>query len=66
MKPVINKKQQKEVAKLKKLVASNRAKEEKLFEGLVSSMHLNNDAEVEALFDHIYNDVDWCVEYSKE
>jgi hypothetical protein len=51
---------------LKKLVASNRAKEEKLFEGLVYSMHLKNDAEVEALFDHIYNDVDWCVEYSKE
>jgi hypothetical protein len=66
MKTVINKKQQKQVAKLKKLVASNRAEEEKLFEGLVNSMHLKTEAEVEAMFDHIYNGVDWCVEYSKE
>ena len=66
MKTVIYKKHQKKINELKKLVLANRTKEEKLFESLISSMELKTEAEIEAVFDHVYNDVDWCVEYSKE
>ena len=62
----IPKKHQKEISKFKKLLHKHRAEEDKLFEGLAASMHLKNDTEVEIVWDHIYNDTDWCVEYSKE
>ncbi len=66
MKVLIHKKHQKEILKFKKLINKHRAEEDKIFEGLVSSMHLKSDSEVEIIFDHIYNDTAWCVEYTKE
>jgi len=57
----INKKHQKEIAKFKKLIDSHRKEEDKLFEGLIASMHVT-DEQVEIIWDHIYNESDWMVE----
>lgn len=64
MKIKLNKKQQEEIVKFKKLIVSHRKKEDMLFEGLIASMHIS-DAQAEIVWDHIYNDSDWMIEFKK-
>lgn len=62
----ISKKNQAEIAKIKKLLYKHRAEEDKIVAKLLKSMKLKDGVEEEIVWDHIYNDTDWCVEYSKE
>jgi len=40
-------------------------KEDKILEGIVYSMHLQNEEETDILWDYIYNDSHWMVELEK-
>lgn len=62
MKVKINLTQQKEITKLKKLIETHRMEEDKILEGIVYSMHLQNEGETDILWDYIYNDSHWMVE----
>jgi|APGre2960657404_1045060.scaffolds.fasta_scaffold350033_2 nitrogen fixation/metabolism regulation signal transduction histidine kinase len=62
MKVKISKKQQKEIAKFKKLIDSHRKKEDKLFEGLIASLHVT-DEQAEIIWDYIYNDTKLSIEF---
>jgi hypothetical protein len=64
MKLVINKNHQKEIAKFKKLIQKHRDEEDKLFDGLIASMHLD-DKQLDFMWDHIYNDTSFNIEYEK-
>ena len=61
----IPKKHQKEISKFKKLLHKHRAEEDKIVAKLLKSMKLKGN-ETDIVWDHIYNDTDWCVEYTKE
>ena len=65
MKIKINKKSQKEITKLKKLIETHQMEENKILEGIVYSMHLQNEEETDILWDYIYNDSHWMVELEK-
>jgi len=65
MKLKINLAQQKEITKLKKLIETHRMKEDKILEGIVYSMHLQNEEETDILWDYIYNDSQWMVDLEK-
>lgn len=62
----ISKKNQAEIAKIKKLLYKHRLEEDKIVAKLLKSMKLKDSVEEEIVWDHIYNDTDWCIEYSKE
>lgn len=66
MKLKINKKQQKEIAKIKKLIHKNRTTEDKLVDKLAMSMGVHPDQVIneyyEILWDYIYNDTTWTVD----
>lgn len=62
----ISKKNQAEIAKIKKLLYKHRVEEDKIVAKLLKSMKLKDSVEEEIVWDHIYNDTDWCIEYSKE
>lgn len=59
MKLKLNKKQQREIAKIKKLIDKNRITEGKIVEGFITSMHLKTDKEAEIIWDYIYNNSTW-------
>lgn len=60
----IDKKFTNKINRLKKLSESNTDKEAKMFEKLCSDMNIEpNSNEGDCLFDHIFNDCDWTVEY---
>jgi hypothetical protein len=61
----IPKKHQTEIAKVKKLLHKHRAEEDRIVAKLLKSMKLKGN-ETDVVWDHIYNDTDWCVEYTKE
>lgn len=61
----ISKKHQTEIVKIKKLLHKHRAEEDKIVAKLLKSMKLKGD-EAETVWDHIYNDTNWCVEYTKK
>jgi len=58
----INKKHQKEIAKIKEIIEKNRQEEDKLILKLFDSMNLEKEAEQDIIWDHIYNESDWMVE----
>ena len=62
----ISKKYQNEISEVKKLLNKHRVEEDKIVAKLLKSMKLKDDDEEEIVWDHIYNDTDWCVEYTKE
>jgi hypothetical protein len=65
MKIKINKKSQKEIAKLRKIIEKHRVEEDKSIESIITSMHLKTDKEAEIVWDYIYNDSGWMVELEK-
>lgn len=60
----LNKKQQKEITRLRKLIKKHNMEEDREFEALITSMHVN-DEQAEIIWDHIYNGTKWSVEYVK-
>lgn len=68
MKLKINKKHQKEIAKIRKLIEKHRKEEDKIIDKLALAMGINVDKVVEdveqfeILYDYIYNDSSWMVE----
>ena len=64
MKLKISKKHQKSIKVFKKIITQNREIEDRLFAALASKMMLTA-SEQEILWDHIYNDSDWTVEFEK-
>ena len=66
MKLKINKKHQKEIAKIRMLIEKHRLKEDLAIEKLAKSMKIDPSQEIssyfETLWDHIYNQTSWTVE----
>ena len=60
----LNKKHQKEIDRLRKLIKKHNMEEDKEFEALITSMHVD-DKHAEIIWDHIYNGTEWSVEYVK-
>lgn len=62
MKIKINKTHQKEIDTIRKIINKHRIKEDKIIEGIITSMHLQSDEDAETVWDYIYNDSKWMVE----
>lgn len=71
MKIKITKKQQKEIAKIQKVIAAHQLEQDKLVDGFIASMNLGDEVIVtgayvskkqEVIWDYIYNDSHWMVE----
>ena len=58
----INKTHQKKIATLRKLIEKHRIKEDKIINGIITSMDLQSDEAAETIWDYIYNDSKWMVE----
>lgn len=57
------KKQQKEVAKIRKIIAAHQAEQDKLVDGFIASMGLTGkDPQDTIVWDYIYNDSQWMIE----
>lgn len=61
----IDKKHQPLINDFKRIINANREIEDKLFESLISKMKLDTSQE-ELLFDYVYNDTRWTVQFVKE
>jgi hypothetical protein len=61
MKIKINKTQQKEIKKIRKIIKEHHAEEEKLVVKLTASMELTGE-DAEILWDHVYNGGTWMVD----
>lgn len=63
----INKKHKKEIDAFRKDILAEMAAQDKVFSKLCKKLNINPDGENgDALFDHIYNDSNWTVEYTDE
>lgn len=61
---IIQKKFVNKIKKLKKLSEDNTNKEAQMFDKLCAEMDIHPDSEDgDCLFDHVFNDLDWSVEY---
>jgi hypothetical protein len=60
----INKKHKKEIDAFRKDILSEMAAQDKVFFKLCKKLNIDPDSDDgDTLFDHIYNDTDWTVEY---
>lgn len=71
MKIKITKKQQKEIAKIQKVIAAHQLEQDKLVDGFIASMNLGDEVidtgtyvfeKQEVIWDYIYNHSHWMVE----
>jgi hypothetical protein len=63
LKVKFTKKQQKEIAKIRKIIAAHEAEQDKLVDGFIDSMgFLGKDPEDTIVWDYIYNDSHWMIE----
>ena len=63
LKVKFTKKQQKEIAKIRKIIAAHHAEQDKLVDGFIESMgFLGKDPEDTIVWDYIYNDSQWMIE----
>ena len=63
LKVKFTKKQQKEVAKIRKIIAAHHAEQDKLVDGFIESMGFSGkEPEDTIVWDYIYNDSKWMVE----
>ena len=61
MKIKITKKQQKEIAKIQKVIAAHQLEQDKLVDRFIASLNLGGE-EQEVIWDYIYNHSHWMVE----
>jgi hypothetical protein len=60
----INKKHKKEISAFRKDILAEMAAQDKVFSKLCKKLNIDPDGDDgDTLFDHIYNDTDWTVEY---
>jgi hypothetical protein len=63
LKVKFTKKQQKEIAKIRKIIAAHHAEQDKLVDGFIESMGFSGkEPEDTIVWDYIYNDSKWMVE----
>jgi glutamine amidotransferase-like uncharacterized protein len=63
LKVKFTKKQQKEIAKIRKIIAAHHAEQDKLVDGFIESMgFLGKEPQDTIVWDYIYNDSQWMVE----
>jgi hypothetical protein len=63
LKVKFTKKQQKEIAKIRKIIFAHLAEQDKLVDGFIESMgFLGKEPEDTIVWDYIYNDSKWMVE----
>jgi hypothetical protein len=63
LKVKFTKKQQKEIAKIRKIIAAHHAEQDKLVDGFIESMgFLGKEPQDTIVWDYIYNDSKWMVE----
>lgn len=65
MKIKINKKAAKDIEQVKFIINASRDFEESLIARIGDELGLQTEEEKEILWDHIYNDTKWTVEYEK-
>lgn len=63
----INKKHKKDIDALRKQILAEMAAQDKLFSKLCKKLGIDFESEdAYTLFDHIYNNTDWTIEYTDE
>ena len=63
LKVKFTKKQQKEIAKIRKIIAAHHAEQDKLVDGFIASMGFSGKEPQDTIvWDYIYNDSQWMVE----
>lgn len=63
LKVKFTKKQQKEIAKIRKIIANHHAEQDKLVDGFIESMGFSGKEPQDTIvWDYIYNDSKWMVE----
>lgn len=63
----INKKHKKEIDAFRKDILAEMAAQDKVFSKLCKKLNIDPESEDgDAVFDHIYNDSNWTVEYTDE
>jgi hypothetical protein len=63
LKVKFTKKQQKEIAKIRKIIAAHHAEQDKLVDGFIESMGFSGKEPQDTIvWDYIYNDSKWMVE----
>jgi hypothetical protein len=63
LKVKFTKKQQKEIAKIRKIIAAHHAEQDKLVDGFIESMGFSGKEPQDTIvWDYIYNDSQWMVE----
>lgn len=64
---IVNQKHKKKIAELKKLITSHQKEEEKVFKTICKDIGIRPDGlGGDCLFDHLYNDSDWVLEFGPE
>jgi glutamine amidotransferase-like uncharacterized protein len=63
LKVKFTKKQQKEIAKIRKIIAAHNAEQDKLVDGFIESMGFSGKEPQDTIvWDYIYNDSHWMIE----
>ena len=63
LKVKFTKKQQKEIAKIRKIIAAHHAEQDKLVDGFIESMGFSGKEPQDTIvWDYIYNDSHWMIE----